>query len=159
MIRIACSEDLQGVISLSVAAGLFGEDDAHVPQQMMKDFLAGNTAGHRCLVDVEDEEVIGVAYYAPAVATDGTWYLIMLAVRPDRQGQGRGATLMQHVEKALREDKQRILLVETSGDATYEKTRSFYAKCGYEQEARVRDYYAAGEDMVLFRKEVVGPSS
>jgi len=44
------------------------------------------------------------------------------------------------------------LLVETAGTPDYARTRGFYAKCGYEEEARVRDYYAAGVDMVLFRK-------
>jgi hypothetical protein len=31
-------------------------------------------------------------------------------------------------------------------------TLTFYTTRSYAQEARVRDYYAAGEDMVLFRK-------
>jgi ribosomal protein S18 acetylase RimI-like enzyme len=159
MIRPVCLEDLSSAASIAVAAGLFGEDDVQVPQQMISDLLAGKSAGHRCVVDENEGEVVGLAYYAPAVATDGTWYLIMVAVRPDRQGQGRGSALMQHVETALKDDQQRILLVETSGDAACERTRQFYVKCCYEQEARVRDYYAAGEDMVLFRKAVAGPTS
>jgi len=44
------------------------------------------------------------------------------------------------------------VLVETSGSSDFERTRAFYAKCGYEAEARIRDYYAAGEAMVMFRK-------
>lgn len=76
----------------------------------------------------------------------------MIAVRPDRQGQGRGAALLRHVEDELRASSQRLLLVETSGLPTYERTRAFYGTCGYHQEARVRDYYQAGDDMVLFRK-------
>ncbi len=59
---------------------------------------------------------------------------------------------MEYVEKTLQESGQRVLLVETSGSEDFALTRKFYTKCGYEQEARVRDYYAAGEDMVLFRK-------
>mgnify|MGYP000201891817 CR=1 FL=1 len=76
----------------------------------------------------------------------------MIGVRRDYQGQGRGAALLQHIENELQAKGQRILLVETSGLPDFALTRKFYTKCGYEEEARVRDYYAAGDDMVLFRK-------
>jgi hypothetical protein len=33
-----------------------------------------------------------------------------------------------------------------------EKTRAFYLKCGYDLEARIRDYYTEGDDKVTFRK-------
>lgn len=68
------------------------------------------------------------------------------------QGRGRGTALLCYVESALRAEGQRLVLVETSGSSDFERTRAFYAKCGYEAEARIRDYYAAGEAMVMFRK-------
>jgi ribosomal protein S18 acetylase RimI-like enzyme len=61
---------------------------------------------------------------------------------------------LQYVENALRTAGQRLLLVETSGSADFKRTRAFYTKCGYQAEARVRDYYALGEDMVMFRKDL-----
>lgn len=59
---------------------------------------------------------------------------------------------MQHVEGVLRRGGERLLLVETSATATFDGTRAFYRRLGYAEEARVRDYYAEGDDMVLFRK-------
>jgi hypothetical protein len=35
---------------------------------------------------------------------------------------------------------------------TFERTRAFYAKNGYDQEARIRDFYKSGEDKIVFRK-------
>lgn len=152
MIRPATREDSPTVTALGVAAGMFPPDDTVVTDRMMADYFAGLVdRGHVCVIDEEDEP-LGVAYYEPARATEGTWYLTMIAVRPDRQGQGRGAALMRHIEADLREKGQRALLVETSGDPGFARTRAFYVRCGYQEEARVRDYYAAGDDMVLFRK-------
>lgn len=108
-----------------------------------------------CVID-EDHGPQAVAYYEPAVATDRTWYLTMIAVQPGRQGQGRGAALLEHVENDLMARGQRLLLIETSGLPAFERTRTFYEKCGYHTEARVRDYYEPGDDMVLFRKALVG---
>jgi ribosomal protein S18 acetylase RimI-like enzyme len=81
----------------------------------------------------------------------------MIAVRPDRQRQGRGAALLRHVEQALAARDGRLLLVETSGLASFERTRAFYRKCGYDEEARIRDFYKAGEDKVVFRKALAAP--
>ncbi len=152
MIRLITPDDSAAVIALAVAAGLFAADETAVLDSLLADYFGGNqAAGHSCLLD-EEAAPLGVAYYAPAPAADRTWYLTMIAVRPASQGQGRGAALMQHVEQDLHARGQRLLLVETSGLPAYARTRAFYANCGYDEEARVRDFYAAGEDMVLFRK-------
>lgn len=152
MIRPATPDDSAAVIELVVAAGLFPADETQVVDNMLADYF-GRTIneGHACVLDEEDE-LLGVAYYAPAPATDRTWYLTMIGVRANNQGRGRGAALLRHVEDALRADGQRVLLVETSGLPVYERARAFYVKCGYEEEGRIRDYWAAGDDMVVFRK-------
>jgi len=118
----------------------------------MADYFAGARGrGHRCLIDAGDGPR-GVAYYEPAPATEGAWYLTMIAVLPARQGQGHGTALLGYVECTLKTEGQRLLLVQTSGTPAYARSRQFYAKCGYTEEARVRDYYTLGDDMVLFRK-------
>lgn len=73
-------------------------------------------------------------------------------IHPDRQGQGGGAALLRYVEHQLRQRGERILLVETSGLPDFEYQRTFYRGCGYGEEARIRDFYKAGEDKVVFWK-------
>lgn len=159
MIRAITSEDAPAVVSLAVAAELFAAEEAGVVEQMMTHYFGGRRDdGHACVLD-EDGEPLGVAYYEPATAADRTWYLTMIAVRPDQQGHGRGAALMRYVEEDLRSRGQRLLLVETSGLPAYAQTRAFYEKCGYDEEARVRDYYEPGDDMVLFRKDLQAAAS
>lgn len=152
MIRLITPADAAAVIALAVASGLFPANETAVLDNMLTGYFDGNSdEGHVCVID-EANEPLGVVYYAPAPATDRAWYVTMIAVRPDAQGQGRGTLLLRYVEDALRANGQRLLLVETSGLPTYARTRTFYAKCGYEEAARIRDFYMAGEDMVVFRK-------
>jgi ribosomal protein S18 acetylase RimI-like enzyme len=152
LIRPITKDDSAAVIALAVASGLFPANDTEVVDKMLADYFGSNMdEGHACVID-EDVEPLGVAYYQPALAADRTWYLTMIAVRRDDQGKGRGTALMRHVEHALQTNGDRLLLVETSGLPDFERTRAFYAKCGYDQEARIRDFYAPGDDMVLFRK-------
>lgn len=44
------------------------------------------------------------------------------------------------------------LQVETSGLESFEYVRGFYRKSGYDEEARIREFYKAGEDKIVFRK-------
>ena len=100
----------------------------------------------------DDGEPVAVAYYLPEQMTEGTWNALLFAVRPDHQGRGLGAALIQHIERTLAKRGERVLLVETSGLDAFERTRNFYRKIGFEEEARIREFYAAGEDKIVFRK-------
>jgi hypothetical protein len=46
----------------------------------------------------------------------------------------------------------RTPLVESSGLASFERTRAFYRKNGYDEEARIHDFYQAGDDKIVYRK-------
>lgn len=54
---------------------------------------------------------------------------------------------------------ERILLVETSSLPMFERMRAFNRKCGYNEEARIRDFYQAGEDKLVFRKALAAGES
>ncbi|WP_416349225.1 GNAT family N-acetyltransferase [Leptolyngbya sp. CCNP1308] len=92
----------------------------------------------------DDDGPVGFAYCEPKRLADSTWNLQLIAVHPDCQGQGRGTQLLHAVEQALKQRGCRLLLVETSGLPELAGTRAFYEACGFEAEARIRDFYAQG---------------
>ena len=144
------------MIDLVVAAGMFSADDAWLVEGMLADYFDGKKDdGHVCVID-DEGGTLGVAYYQPEPAADRVWDLTMIAVRPAHQGRGRGAAMLRSVEEDLRARAQRLLLVETSALPQYDRTRAFYAGCGYEEEARIRDYWTLGDDLVVFRKVLDG---
>ncbi len=100
----------------------------------------------------DDSFPVAIAYCAPEPMADGTWNLLLIAVHPDRQSEGIGAQIMSYVEERLSAKGIRILLVETSGTDDFIKTRSFYSKLGYTEEARIREYYGVGDDKITFHK-------
>ncbi len=152
MIRRATPGDTEALVELVVAAGMFSVDESWLVEGLMTDYFDSNEGeGHFCVVD-DGDGPLGVAYCQPKTAADRVWDLTMIAVRPARQGQVRGTAIMRHVEDSPRARDARLLLVETSSLPQYDRTREFYIKCGYEKEARVRDYWEAGDDLVLFRK-------
>ncbi len=154
-IRRVTPADTAALKALIDATDLF---PSHLLDDMLADYFRGDhdQGDHVWLTD-DDGGPVGVAYYAPERMTVGTWNLYLIAVHPDRQGQGRGSALLRHVERALAARGERVLLVETSGLPSFERTRAFYRACGYDEEARIRDFYQAGEDKVIFRKALDAP--
>ena len=98
---------------------------------------------------------VAIGYCAPEKMTEGTWNLYLIAVHPDYQRLGYGTSMLRYIEQILIERGERLLLVETSGLDSFENTRRFYRQSGYEQEARIREFYQAGEDKIVFRKSLI----
>ena len=150
MLRPVTREDGPAVVDLVVAAGMFTRDEA----AFLEEALAP-AEGTTCLVeDADGGGLAAVVLYRPEEAADRAFDLTMIAVRPDLQGEGRGAGLMRHVEQDLRDQGQRMLVVRTSGTARYDRTRAFYRGLGYTEHVRVPDYWTDGDDLVLSTKRL-----
>jgi ribosomal protein S18 acetylase RimI-like enzyme len=96
--------------------------------------------------------LIGYACWGPTPATDRTWDLYWIAVDSALQGAGIGTILMEEIERRLAGQRARLIVVETSSRHDYAPTRAFYARRGYAEAARVRDFYAPGDDRIIFVK-------
>ena len=130
------------------------DENEMFPSDMLDDMTAGHFGGdqsQRWLV-FDDGQVDAVCYYTPEGLAEGVWNLLMIAVDPDRHGNGLGSQLMRFVERQLADEGNRILLVDTSGKQEFKRTRAFYDMLEYEREARIRDYWSDGDDKVTFRK-------
>lgn len=121
---------------------------------MMAPYLESPETRHLWLVAEQGSAVCGVVYCEPERMTVGTWNMLAIAVAPDRQGLSIGSKLTHHLEGLLRERGERVLIVETSGLPDYERTRAFYRKHQYVEAACLKDFYADGEDKVIFWKSL-----
>lgn len=160
MIRPITPADTPALLALAEASGLFQPNELEQVGQMLAEYHGSGGAGDgQFWVTDDDGGPVGVAYCAPERLTEGTWNLYLIAVHPDRQRQGRGTTLLRYVEQKLTDQGERVLLVETSGLASFERTRAFYRNSGYDEEARIREFYKAGDDKIVFRKALTPQKS
>ena len=118
---------------------------------MLEQFHSSKDSNEIWLTD-DDNGPVAVAYLAPERMTEGTWNLYLIAVHPDHQRQGRGKAMLDHIERLLANRAERILLVETSGTDDFDYVRAFYRNNGFSEEARIREFYAAGVDKIVYRK-------
>ncbi|MDJ0377998.1 GNAT family N-acetyltransferase [Cryobacterium sp. PH31-L1] len=153
MIRPATPDATSDMIDLLVACRMFDRDDSSVLTELFSDFFDSKSSeGHALLLNIEDDILRALAYFQPMPAADRVWDLTMIAVQPDVQGRGFGAHLITAVEETLRSQGARLIIVDTSATEQYDLARKFYAKQGYTEEGRIRDYWADGDDKIVFRK-------
>ncbi len=159
MIRPITNADTAAIVALTEATDIFKPLEITALREVLDDYFAENQAdGHIAIAFEDAGAIVGYAYYGPAPMTEGTWQLWWLAVEKNQQGRGVGSRLLRHVEDDIRANHHgRVLFIETGSLPHYELTRQFYRKFGYEQHALLKDFYAAGDSMVVFRKELAYP--
>ena len=153
MIRPTLPSDTPALVAMTEKTGVFKPLEVVALQLVLDEYHAG-TAGpqHYAITFDQDGRPAGFAYFALKEMTDRTWQLWWIVVDPEVHARGIGSQLLRYVEDTIRTANGRLLLIETSQLPHYELTRRFYLKHGYEKEATVRDFYADGDDQVIFRK-------
>ena len=158
MIRPTVPDDTPILVPLAEQTGVFKPLEIQALREVLDDYHAHNQAGgHRCVTLEDAGGVLGFAYYAPEAMTDRSWSLWWIAVLPALQGRGLGSELLRYVEEDARAAGTRVLFIDTSSLLHYEPTRRFYLKHGYTVTAVLSDFYADGDDKVVFRKRLAFP--
>ena len=121
--------------------------------ELLDEHLAGDE-DYRFIGAFDADELIGYACWGPTPGTEGTWDLYWIVVARERQGAGIGSMLLRHVERTLATERGRLVVVETSSRADYEPTRRFYEARGYTRTAVIPGYYAPGDDLVIYLKDL-----
>ena len=166
MLRLAplCIGDRERVSALLTATGAFSGEEVGVALELfdgchpepfaslegrLHEGSAFAAPDYEFVGAHDNDLLIGYACFGPTPATDGTWDLYWLAVDPAAQGRGAGRALVRWVERELTARGARLLVVETSSRPDYAHTREFYARGGYVEAARVRDFYAPADDRII----------
>ncbi len=168
MLERAARADVGEIIGLIERAGVFGRVDVECVQEMLEDyFQQPDRGGYEFLVYRHEGEslgaaepataqkrgcLLGMACYGPTPLTEGTFDLYWLAVAPEARGKGIGRALMAGVETSIRRQGARLLVIETSGTSEYRPARRFYLAIGCQRQATIPDFYAPGDDLVIYTK-------
>lgn len=145
--------DRDTVRTMLEACAAFTEEEVQVAMQVLADGLAGGLDGdYPHFAAVLDGQVRGYVCIGKTPLTRGTWHEYWICVHPAAQHRGIGQALQAHAEAFVRSRGGERLVLETSGRATYARTRRFYRKAGYRITGRIADFYQPGDDCVVFCK-------
>lgn len=131
------------------ATAVFRPDEVEIALELFDDAVTGD---YEFLGGFDHDDLVAYACFGATPGTDRTFDLYWIAVHPRAQGNGSGSHLLAEVEQRLRDRGARLLVVETSSRPEYNATRRFYLARGYHEAARMRDFYAVGDDRVIYTK-------
>ena len=134
------------------AARLFREDEIPVALEVFDGAAAGSPY-YIALGAEHDGRLAGWICWGPTPCTLGTYDLYWMAVDPALQRTGIGTALVAAMERRLA-GLARLIVVETAGRPDYRDTRAFYQARGYSVAATIADFYAPGDDQVVYVKSL-----
>jgi ribosomal protein S18 acetylase RimI-like enzyme len=154
-IRPLTVKEKASVMRLLQATPEFLPPEVIIAEELIDAFLEDTeTSGYYIYVAELDGEIAGYICYGNTPLTEATWDIYWVAVAHDKQGFGIGRILMKHAEDDIKKMHGKLIMVETSGKPEYNKTRRFYDTLNYQRVCQIPDYYAPGDDLVLFSKRL-----
>jgi GNAT superfamily N-acetyltransferase len=150
------AEDPHRVRGIVEATGVFSPREVAVAVELVDERLAkGPASGYDFVFAECAGRTLGYACYGPIAVTASSYDLYWVAVDKSCQGQGLGKALLEKAEQLIRQRGGRRVYIETSSRHAYAPTRAFYCRCGYSQEAQLADFYAPGDDKVIYVKAIL----
>jgi D-alanine-D-alanine ligase len=151
-LRSLTRADRDRIEAITRSVGLFREDEIAVALEVFDQAVSGDPRSTYSALAAElDGRVAGWICWGPTPCTLGTYDLYWMAVDPELQGSGIGTGLLLEMERRLAA-LARLVVIETAGRAEYSGTRRFYQARGYSPVGVIPDFYAPGDDQVVFVK-------
>jgi GNAT superfamily N-acetyltransferase len=156
VLRTLCAADRARLEAITRATGVFRDSETAVALEVFDAAVSGS-ADYAALAADIDGRLAGWICWGPTPCTIGTFDLYWMAVDPERQGSGVGTALLEEMERRLA-GVARLVVVETSGRPDYHDTRAFYQSRGYRISAIIPEFYAPGDDQVVYVKQLKAES-
>jgi D-alanine-D-alanine ligase len=155
-IRYTCSEDRQAVVDFVEATRFFRHNEIAVACEVLDDALKHGPGGHyQSFVCVRGGRPVGWICVGPTPCTLETYDIYWIVVDPAWQGKGIGRALLEHAESIVHGRGGRLAIIETSGSGHYASSRGFYLRTGFVEAGRIPDFYAPGDDKLIYVKRLV----
>lgn len=151
--------DRARVARLVEAAGVFRSDEVAVAVEVFDGAAQQPGVDYYGLCAFDGETLTGFVLFGPTPCTVSTWDLYWIVVGADAQGRGIGRQLMAAAESAIASQGGTLVVVETSSRPDYAPTRAFYEAITYVRAAHIPDYYAPGDDLLVYIKSLSPPDA
>ncbi|MDH7512132.1 MAG: GNAT family N-acetyltransferase [Clostridiales bacterium] len=154
MVRPMKPEDREAVLDIVRATGMFTAIEIQCAEEQIDIFLGQPGQQDYSLVVAENDkgQVVGYMSYGPTPLAEGAYDIYWMAVAPGVQGRGHGRKLVSWLEDRVKDWGGRLILIETSSQPKYERTRRFYLSLEYREVARIPDFYKPGDDRITYAK-------
>lgn len=152
-IRRTVPADVEPLMKILAGTAFFHDNELQIAEEVLLDAVNDlKVSDYQSYTACVDGRPAGWVCWGATPCTDKTFDVYWLAVDKKIQGKGIGRKLMAFAEESIWEAGGRLAVLETAGREDYKPTRGFYMSIGYTEAARVKDFYAPGDDKVIYTK-------
>jgi ribosomal protein S18 acetylase RimI-like enzyme len=152
-IRAMTREDKPDLMRVLHNTPEFLPDEVDLAEEVIDDYLEDSTAsGFFTLVADMEPGIGGYVVFGTVPITDNVWEIYWFAVDGNIRGQGIGRKLWEAAENEMWKAGARILVLETSSKAQYDRTNLFYKRAGYQVVGLIKDFYMIGDHQITYAK-------
>lgn len=153
MIRSIKPSDVEGLEKLLKKIPNFNEAEVKVAMELIEITVNNpDQTDYNIFVYEEDGKILGYHCTGKRPLTDAVYDLYWIVADPEHSGKGIGKNLLEHAENFVKERKGRWILAETSSKESYLSTQSFYLRNNYKILSEIKDFYAVGDNLLIFGK-------
>jgi GNAT superfamily N-acetyltransferase len=147
--------DIERVREIVESTKFFYDHEVEIAAELVEERIKVGESSDYYFVFAELEGVT-VAYscFGPITMSKTSFDLYWIASHNDYRGKGIGKKVLEETCKQAKKMGCSIIIAETSGLPHYEPTRAFYKNNNFVLEARLKDFYAMGDDKLFYTKRI-----
>jgi ribosomal protein S18 acetylase RimI-like enzyme len=141
-VRPTTQADVAPILQIVEQGGVFNAEESDAVRDLLDYYFRKPDQDEYLWLTAEDGgRVLGFACYGRIALTQRNYELNWIATDRNALRGGVGSALLRAVE-------------DTSATGPYAAARAFYERHGYHVVARIPDYYADGDDLLMYRKRL-----
>ena len=149
------ADDPAKILEIIESTNIFSSEEKNIAIELTDERLKkGAQSGYHFLFCERYLKMVGYACFGKIAGTISSFDLYWIAVHRDLHNLGIGKALLRKSESIISEMGGDRIYIETSSRKSYESARLFYSHCGYKKEAILNDFYSAGDNKVIYMKEI-----
>lgn len=142
-------------VNIAKTTGVFKPCELEVVTELVEDTRNNKDSSYVVFDEKIGNETIGFIIFGRTPMTDFCWDIYWIVVDKKYHGKGIGKKLLSRVEEyVLTQGEKAAIRLETSSKTEYQATQMFYRKNGYKEVGNLPNFYAAGDSLVIFYKEI-----
>lgn len=147
--------DVDAVREIVESTNFFLDYEVDVAVELVQENLSkGQPSGYNFLFVDLNGKTVAYSCYGLIPCTASSYDLYWIVVHNEFRKSGIGSKLLALTENAALQSGATAMYAETSSQSMYEPTRKFYLTNGYQEEARLKDFYKPGDDKLIYSKRL-----
>jgi GNAT superfamily N-acetyltransferase len=147
--------DIERIREIVESTKFFYDHEVEIATELVAERLTdGESTGYYFVFAELDGITVAYSCFGPITMSKTSFDLYWIVTHNDYRGKGIGREILQKTCKQAKTMGCSIIIAETSGLPHYAPTRAFYISNNFELEARLKDFYALGDDKLFYTKRI-----